>query len=675
MTYIIPPNGKHSQTNKNDISGTIYQSKNINLDEEGYIKLSDASFAVITTDDSADFDIADAMYPSASDIYVNSVEVFSLDVNTKKTFTNRSSDTGSPDPGSEDDVIYFNNTEVVTDAGVVYYRSASTTWTSVTMSFAESAPMAMTVWGAENSLAVGRGSQVKFINTSWAVNGTTLQLPNEYKVSSMTSVGNTLYVATRHDAGGEAAIFTVSAIQASADSLYGCGTFEIPSIVAFKSSVVGINSLGQLIRFTGGGFQELACLPVYPTSVEWTRASSDYSTVSNRGMVVDGDLVYINLNAFTQDGRLQMLPNFPGGIWCYDDNLKSLYHKYSATTNDFKVILGTSVTVNSTDNNFTLTSGNLNDVSTGLPLFYNDDFGTSIPELNETTCYYLIKVSSTVFKIATTYTNALAGTAIDITGTGNTGQYWSILRINDYGWFLDNDRKAIAVLNSQLYDTNVAGRIAFTADLFSKTAVGTNKTVLCGISPLLPNRGYFITPKLNSPSLENMYNTVSVKYRPLGVDEQIIIKGKKKIKKGFPFSSVQGNVTTKWIGTWTDTDSFTSTQDLSQVIAGDEIEIISGVGAGHIAHVSSISVSSGTYTVNLDTAFPYATANDLMYFVVDNWTSLATIDSTTATDIDYYQFSYDQNSKFTQFKIEMRGVGITIEEFKVSSQEQMNTRI
>jgi hypothetical protein len=77
-------------------------------------------------------------------------------------------------------------------------------------------------------------------------------------------------------------------------------------------------------------------------------------------------------------------------------------------------------------------------------MFYKDDGGTSIPELNETTCYYLIKVSSTVFKMATSYTNAVAGTAIDITGVGSTAQDWYILKTKDYGWFIDNDRKAIA---------------------------------------------------------------------------------------------------------------------------------------------------------------------------------------------------------------------------------------
>ena len=428
--------------------------------------------------------------------------------------------------------------------------------------------------------------------------------------------------------------------------------------------MVGINALGQLVRFTGGGFQELASLPVYATSVEWSRAGTDYSTVANRGLVADGDLIYINLNALTEDGKFQMLPNFPGGVWCYDDNLNSLYHRYSATTNDFQVILGLDATVNSTNNNVTLTGGNLNNVTTGALVFYKDGSSTSIPELNNTTPYYLIKDSSTVFRLATSYANAIANTAIDFTGTGNSGQSWHILKVKDYGWFIDDDRKSIAVLNSSLYDTDVTGRIAFTADLFARTSRTTPKTVLCGISPHLPNRGYFITPKLESPQIEDTFQKLYIKHRPLKDEDKIIVKYKSKEVTNFPFSSVQGGNTFKWTATWTDTDTFTTTVDMSEVEVGDEIEIIAGVGSGHIAHVSSISLSTGTYTVNLDEAFPFAVASDVCYFMVDKWIVLGTIEP-DEVNAGRKEFALNIPSEFIQFKIEMRGVGVTINQLLI----------
>jgi hypothetical protein len=674
MTFIIPnqETKKHIQTNKNDLSGTIYQSRNINLDDEGYIRLAEASVAISTTDDDADFNTCDAIYPSTTEVYLNSGNVFKGDVGFGG-ITDLVAETGMPTPNQESDVVYFNGTEVISDDASIYYHNGSA-WTSVSMSFGSSFPVVMTVFKAVSELAVGYGKTVKFVNTSWAVNGTVLTLPNEYQVSSMASSGNQLFIATKSKSGGQSMVFVVDAISTAADSAYPCGSFEMPSITAFKSSVVGINSVGQVLSFNGGGFTEVASLPIYATSKEWSDGGK-YSNISNRGITTDGDLVYINLNAITSDGRFKILPNFPAGVWCYDDVSKSLYHRYGTSYSRTKQLLGTNITVNATDNDFTLTSGNLNDVMTGMPIFYNSESSTYIPELIEARAYYIIKDSSTVFRLARTYTDAVAGTPINITGTGSTNQTFGIIKTNDYGWTYDSDQKAVAVVNPNLYDIYSFGRLAFTADLFAKQSASTKKTVFCGISPYIPNRGYIITPRLNSSSIEDIYNSVYIKYKPLETDDKIIVKYKTNNRLGFPFSSVEGRDTTKWVATWTDTDTFTTLVNLSSVLVGDEIEIIAGVGSGHIAHVSSISESGGTYTVNLDEAFPFAVANDVFYYNVDNFTKLATITNANDFGLDYFKLPMieNKNSKFLQLKIEMRGVDVCIEEVQVYNDTKKTT--
>ncbi len=115
--------------------------------------------------------------------------------------------------------------------------------------------------------------------------------------------------------------------------------------------------------------------------------------------------------------------------------------------------------------------------------------------------------------------------------------------------------------------------------------------------------------------------------------KKLSIKGKSKERKDYPKSSVQLHTTygkVDYTATWTDTDSFTTTLDLSDAQVGDEIEIIAGVGSGHIAHISSLSDSSGTWTVNLDEAFPFAVADDIFYYNIDNFVKLETITSETA---------------------------------------------
>lgn len=679
MTYIIPnqQTKQHSQTNKSDISGTIYQSRNITLDEQGYIKLSDATYAQFTTDDDADFDTSDAMYPSTGEIFMNSDNVFSGDLGIG-TLTDRGTDTNAPTPNVEEDVIYFNSAEVVSDGTLIKYRSAPTTWTTVSSVIeAGNRPACMAVWDADNTLAVGSANKVRLINSSWGIETNVLTLQSDYEVFSMVADGSPLYIATRSKSGGDAKLFVASRsginTDGSADYSYSAGTFEIMSVKRFKSSVVIINSLGQLMRFNGGGFDELASLPIYATGIEWNDAQNDYSTVSNRAMWCDGDLIYINLSSLTRNGRFKMLPNFHSGIWCYDDTSKSLYHRHSPSYTRVETISGANVTVSTTNNNFTLTSGNLNNVSTGMPVLFDNGSGTAIPELKESVCYFLIKDSSTVFKLAESYDLAIAGTAIDITNAGNVSQNWYVYKVNDYGWAIYDNRMAVCVLNNLLFDDTVAGRIAYTAELGSKQAITTSRTVFGGTNPFIPNRGYFTTPRLNSTNIEDVYNTVYVKFRPLGLDDKIIIKAKTRDRYGFPFTSVQGSTSENWRGVWTSTTVFTTTADLSDVIVGDEIEIIAGVGSGHVAHVYEISVSTGTYTVTLTEAFPFAVSNDQMRFQVDCYKILGTLSASTSLDNQndgYVSFPiFDGSAKTVQIKVELRGIGVTIEELIIDSKK------
>ena len=678
--FIIPnqESKKHLQDNKSDLTGTIYQSKNISLDEQGYVKLAESSFAQFTTDNDANFDTVDAMCPATSYVMMNTDEEFAgrIGINNEIYKGANYSWVNEPDPGLEEDVIFFNGTEVVSDGTKISYRNLSdgVTWVDVSgfTGSSTSYPGVLTTFAS--GLAFGNGRFVYFVNTSWAINGTILTLPNEYQVSSMVSIGNNLYIATRSNSGGEAKLFTVDSIKASADYAYPVGTFELASIKPFKSTFVGINSLGELVRFNGGGFDVLATLPVYKTNLEWCDAQSDYSKVSNRGLVSDGDLIYVNLDNKTQNGSLRVLPDFPGGIWCYDDSNGSFYHKYSPSYSRVQQISGINVTVSTADNTFTLTSGNLNDVVTGMPMMFNEGSAPVIPELKSGgQCYFIIKNSSTVFKLATTYTNALAGTAIDITDAGNTSQTFYIIKTNDYGWsYYPNNRGAVLILNILIFDDNYVGRVVMTADLNSKQTYGTDRTVLSPTSPFLPNRGYFITPRLNSANITDHHNHFSLKFKPLKTDDKIRIKYKTSDRLGYPKCSVQYGNSANWYATWTNTTTFTTKLDLSDAQVGDEIEITGGVGAGHIAHISTATNNAGTWTVVLDEAFPFVVANDIMFFNIDNWTYLTEINSTNT--LGYYDTTIGSNGKFIQFKIEMRGIGVTIEELQIDNKYLLPSR-
>lgn len=669
MTYIIPSQSTKQirQLNNNDLLGELYVTKNINLDEEGYIKLSEPAVAIMTTDDDADFLAVDSMFQNATNVWVNSQDPFIATSVGKSTFTNRSGDTNAPLSGYEESGIYFNGTDVISNDTNIKYRSASTTWTTVSLSLDSSYPTQMARFDGVAGLMVGNKNIVKLISTSWTV-AVTLTLPVDYIVTSCIAVGSVGYIATRHIAGGEGKLFTWDGTATAASESYGIGGTEIFSIKEYGSSIVAMSSLGQLLRFTGGGFEELASLPVYYKGFDWADDSNDHSRVSDKGLAVDGSVIYIRLDPRMWSVKETYNAEFVGGLWCYDP-VVGLYCKHTPSyTRLFKETIATT-DVNTTTNVITLDS--ITAPITGTPCVYYSANSTAIAPLRDGVCYFIIKLTDTTVKIAESYADAIAGTAIDLTATGNSSQELIMYFTNDYGWSYANDRGSVLVLSTQGYTTEVASRVVMTAQLWSKQTVGTQRSVFNVIQPYLYNRGYFVTPKLSSIAIQDTYPMLTLKYRQLGDDDKIVIKYRVTDRLGLPTTVESFAAVGDRGGTWTDTDTFTSTTDMSNVVAGDEIEIVAGVGAGVLAHVSSISESSGTYTVNLDETFPWAASGDKMYFVANNWTKLETIDSDTKTSGNGYAevplINASNTGTFVQFKIELRGVGTTLTELQISN--------
>jgi hypothetical protein len=109
------------------------------------------------------------------------------------------------------------------------------------------------------------------------------------------------------------------------------------------------------------------------------------------------------------------------------------------------------------------------------------------------------------------------------------------------------------------------------------------------------------------------------------------------------------------LATWVNGTSFTSTANLSGVVAGEEVEFLSGRAAGLTAHVVSITVLTGTYTVTLDETIPGVSASDKSMFAIQNWKKVGTLLSTDPDSL-YDKVLPEQGSKkWIQLKIELRG--------------------
>jgi len=668
MTYIIPnPQTKDiKQLNINDLMGDIYASKNIDLSTQGYIKLAHRTIAPMTENDDADFDTADAMFVADNGLNIISKEVFRSSLIGFSTITDIATDTNSPSPSIEEGGIFFNATEVISDGTAIKYRSAATVWTSIAQTITSGVPTTLENFEYHNSLLVGNANKVYLINTSW-VTDVILTLPAQYQVTSIAVNNSIAAIGTRHISGGEGKMFLWDGNSSAHNGIYGVNTHEVFSIRKYLSSFALITSSGQLLQFNGGGFTELGILPVFSMNVNWADAQNDHSNVSCTGMVVDNRDIYIRLDSEIEESTKKFSPNFPGGVWRYnpESGLNCIYGPSFTTI--------TSDSISTTDVDI---STNIITVSaapvTGTPIMYDGGGGTVLAGLKENTVYYCIKVSATTLKLAETYTDAIAGTAIDLTGTGSNFQSLKIFNISDYGYSFAENRGAIALLTPLYRDSFQAEKIVFSANIIQK-ASETVKTVFNIVNPYLPNIGYFITPKLMSGGIEDNYNTLSIKYKTLGPDDIIKIKYRITDRYKFPITSFIGSV--QYAGTWSDTNTFTTTIDMSDAQVGDEIEILAGCGAGWSSHIESISENAGTWTINLTDSFIWAVANDVMYFSCDNWSIFDTITSATQTGDGYFEKALDKNSKFAQFKVELNGVDITIEEFRVGNKRFKDDRL
>ena len=105
----------------------------------------------------------------------------------------------------------------------------------------------------------------------------------------------------------------------------------------------------------------------------------------------------------------------------------------------------------------------------------------------------------------------------------------------------------------------------------------------------------------------------------------------------------------------TDTDTITSTVDLSGFAEGDEMQVVQGTGGGKSAHISSISESGGTYTVNLDDTFTGATGTSVALF--SKWIKAGEITSTDEKQWKALSTPKQNQAPYMQVKVGIQSTG------------------
>ena len=639
------------QRNTSDTLGNIWVSKNMDYNDDGYIKLNERVTALIQNDSNfgAVTSIVSGTLSSGSFAYYIMTSGYPYSVTGDGTYTSLD---GAGHTGSiyNDGVIWQGKWYISQTSSLASYNG--TTWTTGIGSLGGASIFhPLCVNEGLNYIAIGENNTVLQYDSSFN-SKTTLTIPSTYEVRRILYNNSNYYIFTKNKYGGDSVMFIWDGTTSTAQ--YG---FTIPnctwafSAVIYKGTPTLISSNGQLLRFNGAGFEELAHLPVTRTSSIWYDGSGvSTGKVSARGMVVRGDFIYINLDG-SISGFETYLQNQPSGVWIYDPNT-GLYHAGAPT-------LVQSYTKNGTADSTTDIITFSDPVpSTGQRILFRADiysgFGlSSIPKF-----YYAIKQTSTTLKLATTYDNAIAGTAVDLTASGTCGSFI---------WHLDND--FAQTLSSAPYP----GAIALVAE--GDTQVSSNKNmtaskVIFGFScddasfsstikglysfTLGENRGYFVTQKIFSNDIKDSWPKIFLKFNSVftAYDKAII-----KYRADDRLVGSQFTMSTSTGVLWIDSRCFSTAGDMSEVMVGDEIEIISGAGSGCLAHVYQISVAdAGRYLVILDEDIPNITAGNYSSVIASNYHKLQNGTATyTNTDQFIETFASDK-SKWIQFKVELRGI-------------------
>ena len=658
--FKIPQDNKFFQANGSDKEGNIYATKNITFDDAGYIKLSDGIVSIFSEADNSDFrrpaqmtQNGDYMFAGARHIFRNSGLILT------SSLSDLTSSESAPTISSENGVIYFNDNLVVSDSttGTRYRDGGSWTAISGEPIPGSAEPTVLGLFEAQNSMLIGAGQQVAIIDTDWNVK-TTLSLPDQYVVQSVCSNGDTVFVVTRNKNSQGASLFTWDGATSTWNGLYSLKTNSIVSVKKYGASVVLLTDTGQLLYFTGNSFEELAHFPNYPKRLYVEGTGNDYGIAQSAGMVVEGDRVYIAIS-YNFNENNSYLSNMPHGIWCYDPRV-GLYHKHLPSRNYFvhEDVFASKIDI--TTDTFT-SSKTL--PATGSPVFYYGA-GANIGGLLPRRWYYIIKKTSTTFQLAQSKSEAHAGNYINLTSNTSSDVDFYYPTKKDYGHsILEDDAIVLELLNSDVRNNLQLGRTAMIYTAYNNDF--TDYAHLGVSSDKVETRGYIITPKMFSSEIEDEFLEVVIKYKKLDYGDSIVVKYKNE-EKNLPTEFCMDGTNYNGV-TWSSNTTFTTQGlDFSELEVGDEIEVVAGAGAGVSSHISSITNNGGLYTITLEDENEFISSGDKSLVIGDNWKKLKTIDRNLETT-GYAKLRLDKVNTFIQLKIELRGVGVTIEDIIINN--------
>lgn len=210
--------------------------------------------------------------------------------------------------------------------------------------------------------------------------------------------------------------------------------------------------------------------------------------------------------------------------------------------------------------------------------------------------------------------------------------------ITDYG---QNKISAVGALaDFKKADSSSSANGSFLAGITLYTNVSsTNSAIMIDDSnDTVQKYGYFVTTWIDSANLKDTWNKIYTTYRKfLDSSDKIVLK----------YRQIEDNPTEISI-TWSSTNSFTTTTDLSGNV-GDEIEILQGQGGGLCAHITNVTTFGSTYIVTIDETLANITNGNTAKARLQSWIKIGSITDLTT---ESKELSFDSSvSERIQLKV------------------------
>lgn len=665
----------YAQENDSDLTGNIFVTKNITFDSKGYLELSNAAPAMYSQANDADFDEVAAFCRCEDYGFFAGTHDSPYEINENRPYgvsPSKILTAGAVGCDIEGDALFFGSSMIVSqDTDVDYYTPSTNTWTdtNITLTGTSQSQHPLAHFLSLNALAVANVNGVALYEfpisatpTPFASGGvnSAVVLPSNFYVTGMTYFNDNLYIGTMNRQGGKAALYVWDGTGTSAQSVYEVDSLVIWDVATYQDSVVIVTGSGELLRFNGSGFTELSNLPIFYSDTKM--ADETNIDMYKNCLKPSGDLLYIN---WSSDAYNLKLNDQPDGIWCYDPQV-GMYHRFGLSSSVAVYDIIATTDVNITTDIITVTAAPI----TGTECLYNDANSTVLAGLVHGQKYYVIYVSATTIKLASSLANANAGTAIDLTGTGNSSQTLTFFPKIDFGQKYTDRLSALYPIERVMIEPDFGTDLFWSGAISGRTISDTG--MMGSTTPAITNRGYFITPKIFSQTATDSFNNINLKFSPFKDEsDEIIIKYRTFEDNNFS----QSYADSAWTATWTSTTTFTTTEAGMAAFNTNcayEIEFVKGAASGYMMQIVSITESSGTYTVTLDESYPYYESGDTSNFIVRNWLKWKTISyGSSDAGLYYLNDQIGEEGKFLQLKVELRGVGVRIEELLIDNEENI----